>query len=307
MVVALAGCGGDDAGAGDDGKLRVVAGFYPLAEAAGLVGGDRVVVQNLTPAGSEPHDLELAPDQVEDLEDADLVITLGRGFQPAVEQVAGRRGGATLELLDVLPVPQGEVADGHADEEDHAEDGGDEHGDEEGALDPHVWLDPALHAAAVEAIAEALTELDPDGAEVFAAGAAAFTAELEELDAEFQEALTGCERSTIVVSHEAFGWLTARYGLDQEGIAGLSPEAEPDPARLAALTDLVEAEGITTVFTEALVSPRVSETLAREAGVETAVLDPLEGLTDEQVAAGATYTSVMRENLATLTEALGCA
>lgn len=313
-ALLLAACGGDEgavSGAAEDGELAVVASFYPLAEAAGRVGGDRVSVANLTPAGSEPHDLELSPTQVEDLEDAGLALVLGGGFQPGVEEVAARRDGATVELLEALGVgrdgPEDDHADGgdHADDDDHAAEG-DGHGHQEGAFDPHVWLDPTMMVAIVDEVAEALVEVDPDGAEVFRANADAYRAELAGLDAEFEQALADCDGSTIVVAHEAFGWLTDRYGLTQEGLAGLSPEAEPDPARLAELTDLVEEERITTVFTETLVSPRVAETLAREAGVDTAVLNPLEGLTEAQVADGATYASVMRENLDALARALGC-
>ena len=291
LAGAVAGCGGGGGeDAGSDG-LEVVASFYPLAEAAERVAGDRASVSNLTPAGSEPHDLELATDQVEDLEDADLVVVLGRGFQPAVEQVAERREGPTLELLRELPVPaEGEVA---------------EEGEE--GLDPHVWLDPRMMASIVDEVAASLEAVDPEGAEVYAANAAAYRAELEELGGRYEAALSRCERSTIVVAHEAFGWLAARYELTQEGIAGLSPEAEPSPTRLAELSDLVAELGITTVFTEALVSPRVAEALAREAGVEVAVLDPIEGISEERLADGAGYTSVMEENLDVLTEALGCA
>lgn len=306
-ALVLAACGADDeattaSGQGGEGAIEVIASFYPLAEVAERVGGDRVAVTNLTPAGSEPHDLELDPGQVADLEDAGLVVVLGGGFQPAVEEVAARRAGPTLEVLRVLPISQeGAVEeDGHGDEEAH------DHGDGEVAFDPHVWLDPALMLATLDEVTAALVELEPDAAGVFETNAEAFRAELDALDGDYEEALSDCDRSIIVVAHDAFGRLADRYDLTQEAIAGLSPEAEPDPARLAELTDLVEDEGITTVFTETLVSPRVAETLAREAGVQTAVLNPLEGLTDDQLGEGATYESVMRENLDALTAALGC-
>ena len=175
----LAGCGGGGGRAGSDG-VEVVASFYPLAEAAERVAGDRASVSNLTPAGSEPHDLELATDQVEDLEDADLVVVLGRGFQPAVEQVAERREGPTLELLRELPVPA---------EGDVAEEG------EEG-LDPHVWLDPGMMAAIVDEVAASLVELDPEGADVYEANAAAYRSELEALGDRYEAGLEACERST---------------------------------------------------------------------------------------------------------------
>jgi zinc transport system substrate-binding protein len=310
VAAVLAACGGGgDGAAATGGRATVIAGFHPLAEAAARVGGDRVVVADLTPPGAEPHDLELDPSQVDALEDAALVLVLGRGFQPGVEEVAGRRDGPTVEVLDALGVGEGGTHDAPHDDDGHVDDGYDDdgHGHDEGAVDPHVWLDPTRMADLADEVAGALIALDPDGAPGYEERAGAFRAELAALDADFAATLGPCEGEVIVVAHEAFGWLTDRYGLVQEGIAGLAPEAEPNPQRLSELVSLVEREGVTTVFTETLVSPRVAETLAREAGVETAVLNPLEGLTDEQREAGATYEDVMRENLAALAGALPCA
>lgn len=306
-VMAASCTTGSGAPAAEGGRLEAVAGFYPLAVAVERAGGDAVAVENLTPAGAEPHDLELAPRQVDRLLDADVVVLMGQGFQPALEEVAVGRAGLTVEILPALGLTEEresqDDADDADDEKEEAE--GDEHGHEP-AADPHVWLDPTLMAEIVERVAAALGEVAPDRASTFDANAQAFVEELRALDARYEEALADCERDTIVVQHEAFGWLVARYGLHQEGIAGMSPEAEPSPRRLAELTQLVKQRGVTTVFTERRVSARVAETLAREAGVEVAVLDPLEGLTDGQRAEGADYLSVMEENLGALEAALGC-
>jgi zinc transport system substrate-binding protein len=162
-------------------------------------------------------------------------------------------------------------------------------------------------AAVAEALAEALAEADPGNARAYRDNAAAYTAELKELDAGFRDGLASCSSRLLVVSHAAFAYLADAYGLRQEAIAGISPETEPDPARLAELDELVRREGVTTIFTETLASPDVAETLAAEAGVTTAVLNPLEGLTQAQLEAGEDYGSLMRENLRTLRSALGCA
>jgi zinc transport system substrate-binding protein len=311
--LVLAACGDDDdgagggsvAGAGGD-PVSVVASFYPVAEAATRVGGDRVEVSNLTPAGVEPHDLELTPDQVDELEDADVLLYLGQGFQPAVEEVAERREGVSVDLLDGIALEEGatealeaEEGDDHADESE-----ADQHAEAE--LDPHFWLDPQLFADAVAEIDASLADASPDDAEAFAANAQSYQDELATLDGDFEASLSDCERDEIVTSHAAFFYLASRYGLTQLTIAGLAPEVEPDADRLAELADRIEQDGITTVFYEDLVSPEVAETLAREAGVEAALLSPIEGLTEDQVAAGDDYASIMRDNLAALTEALGC-
>jgi zinc transport system substrate-binding protein len=272
-------------------KQQVVASFYPLAYAAQRVGGNRVDVANLTPAGAEPHDLELTPKQIDQLLDADLVLDLGRNFQPAVEQAAEQRDGPTIKLLDVLPIKTGGKRVNESDPD---------------ALDPHVWLDPVLMSDIVTEVQHALVKADAAGRADYRRNADAFRAQLAALDQRFSDGLADCDRKLIVTSHEAFGYLARRYGLKQDGVAGLSPDAEPDPKRLADLTDLVKREGIKVIFTEELVSPRIADTLAREAGVRTEVLDPLEGLTSAKQKRGATYTSVMDENLAKLRGALGC-
>ena len=269
-----------------------MASVYPLYEAAREVGGDRIEVRNLAPSGAEPHDLELSPTQVDALLDADVVLYVGRGFQPAVEAVVDDRdGGITVDVLAALT----------AHLRTQAAEGGD--GDQS---DPHVWLDPVLMARIVEQVRDALARADPSGASSFERSSDRYRSEIEALHERFRNGLSDCGRRVMVTSHAAFGYLAARYGLIQQPIAGISPEAEPDPRRLAELADLVRREGVTTVFTETLVSPRVANTLAREAGVHTAVLNPVEGLSPEEVGRGENYVSVMDANLRTLRQALEC-
>lgn len=299
VVPSLAACGGDGAsgdddggGAGGGGRLRVVATVYPVADAATAVGGDRAEVTNLTPPGVEPHDVELDPDQLDALLDADVVLYVGGGFQPAVEEAVEGRDGVTVDLLDGL-------APGAVEDE---RDGGDEHGH----ADPHVWLDPGLMAELVDGIEAALADAAPGDAEAFAAGARDYRNRLTALDQDIEARLTGCERHEIVTSHGAFHYLARRYGLTELPIAEGSPESEPDPDRLGELADLIEEHGLTTVFTEELVDPGVAETLAREAGVDTAPLSPLEGLSEDQREAGDDYFSIMAANGRQLADALGC-
>jgi zinc transport system substrate-binding protein len=307
-ALALAGCGGsDDAAASGSGDgLTVVAGFYPLEWAAQRVGGDRLDVSSLTPPGAEAHDLELAPQDVATVAEADLLVYL-EGFQPALDEVA------TTEAADTA-WDAGQAADltltaeehGHEGEtaEEHAEHAEEEPAADGEALDPHFWLDPVRLASVGDALAERLAEADPDGAAGYEQNAAALRADLEALDAEIRAGLAGCAVDTLVTGHEAFGYLADRYGLEVVGISGLSPSQEPDPAQLAEITALVRERGVTTVYTETLVDPAVAETVATEAGVRTAVLDPIEGLTDES--AGSDYLEVMRANLATLQEGQSC-
>lgn len=313
LVLALAlstpacatGGKGEDGGTGSG--VRVVASFYPLAEAARRVGGSRVSVTNLTPPGLEPHDIELTPRQVDELEDADVVLFLGRGFQPAVEQIVERSRRPAVDLLAEIGPGARSAGARDADEHQNGDGAGPDDGpDGQTAADPHVWLDPLLLARMADRVQAAFIEADPDGAADFAANTQSYRADLEALDARYNEGLARCQRRDLVTTHAAFHYLAARYRLDQRPITGLAPESEPDPGRLAELTDLIRDRGITTVFYEELVPRDLAETLAREAGVKTAVLNPLEGLTADEIETGADYFSVMEQNLRTLRQALGC-
>jgi zinc transport system substrate-binding protein len=271
-VTALlpAGCGAGSVSAA--GEQQVAAAFYPLAYAAEQIGGPAAEVANLTPPGSEPHDIEVSPGDVRQLRSADLVLLLGDGFQPQLERAAGDRSGV-LRLLDTAGLrrfPNG---------------------------DPHVWLDPLRYALIAERIGRALHR---EGA------ATRFVMRLRELDRSYRHGLARCARREIVTSHEAFAYLSHRYGLRQIAITGLSPEAEPAPKDFERVIALVRSTGTTTVFFETLVSPRIAETVAREAGVKAAVLNPIEGLTPAQARHGDDYFSLMHANLAALRNALRC-
>jgi zinc transport system substrate-binding protein len=262
-LVAGAGCGGGD----ESGHGAVVAAFYPLAWMAERIAAGDVEVVNLTPPGAEPHDVELSPRDVETLRDAALVVYVGGGFQPAVEDAVEDRDGPSLDALD-------------PDERD-----------------PHVWLDPVRFADVARELGRELGRED---------AARAVADELATLDEDYSRGLASCDRDVLVTTHAAFGHLADRFGLTQLALAGSSPEAEPGPRELERLVERVRDSGATTVFSEPLVSDRLAETVAREAGATVATLDPLEGLSDERLAAGDDYLSVMRDNLDLLREALGC-
>ncbi|MEV4715532.1 metal ABC transporter substrate-binding protein [Micromonospora sp. NPDC049374] len=308
-LLALTGvtaCSNDDSPAGaDPQRVDVVAGFYPLQFLAERVGGDDVAVTNLARPGAEPHDLELNPGQVGQISEAELVLFL-HGFQPAVdeavEQQAGDRAFDVATVEPLLDATAGGHDHDHEGEEEHAEE---EHAEEasDGAKDPHVWLDPTRLATIGDKLAERLGAVDPDRAGEYTQRAATLRTELEQLDTEFTEGLKTCQRREIVVSHTAFGYLTQKYQLEQIGISGLTPEDEPSPQRLAAVAEEAREHQATTIFFETLVSPKVAETIAREVGAQTAVLDPIEGLSAE---GGGDYLSVMRTNLQTLRTALSC-
>ncbi len=309
-ALATTGCGRPEAtSAGSSSRTSVAAAFYALEYVVGRVGGDHVDVTGLTKPGLEPHDLELTPRQVGAVVDADLVVYL-KGFQPAVDDAVGQ--GEAAKALDASTVVQ--MAAEHADggHEEHAEDehGGDagegagEHA-HEGAGDPHFWLDPTRVATFATAVAKRLAAVDADHAADYTANAERLGGELAALDRDYRDGLRQCERRTFVTSHSAFGYLAERYYLQQVPIAGLSPEVEPSPGRLEEVQDVVRSEDVTTIFYETLTAPDVAESMARDLGVRTDVLDPVEGITD--ASPGRDYLAVMRANLDALRKANGCA
>jgi zinc transport system substrate-binding protein len=278
--------------AGAAGKIDVAAAFYPVAFAAQNVGGKRVDVTNLTPVGAEPHDLELPADDLDRLLEAKVAFVLGDGFQPAVEKAARRRDEPPIEVLAKLVDTQGKKV---------AREG------ERGGVDPHVWLDPVLMSQLVAEVERALAAADQKGAATYRRNAAALQQRLADLDTRYRERLTGCARDLLVTSHESFGYLASRYGLRQHGVAGLSPDAEPDPARLGELAQLARVQGVTTVFAEENVSPRIAKTLARDAGgLRVKVLSPLESLSKQEAKKRDDYFTLMDANLDKIATALDC-
>lgn len=287
-LLALAATSACTSAEADD-SVDVLASFYPLQYVAEQVGGEHVSVSNLTPPAAEPHDLELSPAQVREVGDADVVVYLSGMTAATDDAIASRQPEHVVDTAEAAGLESGPNGSG-------APAGG------SGALDPHFWLDPMRLATVGHQVADELAEVDPDNADAYAANADALEAELEALDQEYAEGLEACAGATLVVSHEAFGYLAERYDLVQVGISGIDPEAEPSPARLREVRSIVQERGVETLFFEVLVSPKVTQTLADDLGVGTAMLDPIEGHTDED----ADYMDVMRANLAALQDGLVC-
>lgn len=295
-LALLTSCGADEE-AGDDGStgdvLTVRTAFYPLQWITEQIGGDAVSVESLTPPGAEPHDLELTPQDVAAVGDSDLVVYLA-DFQPAVDDAIDQ-----------------EAADTSFDAAEHTDldltytpiEDGEEHADEQGT-DPHFWLDPSRLADVADALAQRLAELDEANADTFTTNAEELRTTLEELDTELRDGLALCESTDLVTSHNAFGYFAEAYGFTQVGITGLTPEEEPSASDLAEVAEFVEENDVRTIYYETLVSPAIAEAVAGETGAETAVLDPLEGLTDESQ--GSDYLEVMRANLENLRAGQSC-
>ncbi|MEU6869723.1 metal ABC transporter substrate-binding protein [Streptomyces sp. NPDC046751] len=296
-LAALTACSSSDAADRKNGdKLDVVASFYPMQFLAEQIGGKHVSVTTLTKPGVEPHDLELSPRQIGGLTDADFILYL-KGIQPAVDDAIGQSGAKHVVDAAKLTALEDHGTETGADEHGH------EHHDGEAGADPHIWLDPVKYAEVAQGVGKALEKSDPDHAADYRKNTDALVTKLDGLNTAYENGLKNTATKTFITTHSAFGYLAERYGLTQEGIAGIDPEAEPSPARLDEIHTIAEKNKVTTVFFETLASDRTAKTVAKDTGLKTGVLDPLEGITDKSK--GTDYIEVMQSNLAALEKALG--
>ncbi|MFI2298892.1 metal ABC transporter substrate-binding protein [Actinacidiphila glaucinigra] len=300
-LAALSACSTAGAG-GEDGRLKVTASFYPMQFLAEQIGGGHVDVTGLTKPGTEPHDLELTPRQTGELGESDVIVYL-KGLQPAVDDAIAQSGVEnTVDAAALTPLEDhGTEVDGHdhGPDDDHT---GHEDGEDAGA-DPHIWLDPVRYAEVAEGVGKALAKADPGHEAAYEKNTAALVKKLGALDTDFQDGLKNRSSDTFITTHAAFGYVAERYGLVEQAISGIDPESEPSAARMRTLHTLAEDKGVSTVFFETLASDRTARTLAGDLGLKTAVLDPIEGITDKS--AGRDYFEVQHSNLQALRAALG--
>ncbi|MEG0250661.1 MAG: metal ABC transporter substrate-binding protein [Peptostreptococcus sp.] len=299
--ILLVGCsgGGTDQVKKDDGKLNVYSSFYPMYDFAKKIGKDKVNVNNLIPAGTEPHDWEPTPKDLVNIGDSDVFIYSGAGMEGWIDKVSENVKNDKMEMVEASKgVNLLSSKEEHLDKEIN----NDKH--EHGAYDPHVWLDPENAKIQMKNIKEAFSKADPKNKDFYEKNYEENAVKLDSLDQKFKDEIGKTKKKDIIVAHEAFGYLCKAYGINQIGIEGLSPDSEPDAARMAEITNFAKKNNVKYIFFEELVSSKVSDTLAKEIGAKTEVLNPLEGLTDQQIKDGGDYFSVMEKNLNSILKAL---
>ncbi|OPA81234.1 ABC transporter substrate-binding protein [Paenibacillus selenitireducens] len=302
-------------------KIKVQVSFYPMYEFTKQVAGDLADVESLIPAGIEPHDWEPTPQDMKKLEEADVFVYNGAGLEGWTDQVLASLSNKQLVQveashgLDIMESTSEEEGhdhehahDGEAAAHDHKDEGtaevGHDHAHDHGGLDPHVWLSPVLAIQEVRNIEQGLAQAAPGHKDGFKKNADAYVAQLEQLDQDFKDGLANVKRKEFITQHAAFGYLAKQYGLTQIPIAGLSPDQEPSASQMADIVAFAKAHDAKTIFFETLVSSKVADTIAKEIGAKTAVLNPIEGLTDEDLANNLDYLGIMRQNLEALKAAL---
>lgn len=305
MVAAFSGCSGGSGkdsvtAAGTVQKVRVAATIYPIYDFARNVGGDRVEVYSIMPPGAEPHHWEPSPGDLVRLGKSNVIVYNGVGMEPWLENALKNVDSGKMTVVDCsagVELIEGKDSDGH--QEEHEGDKKEAHKGEE-AHDPHIWLDPANAAVMVDNILSGLMKADPANSDYYKENTRKYKERLADLDGKYKSSLAGEKTRHFVVSHDSFGYLARRYGLEQVPIRGLNADSEPSPARMAEIVELVKVYGIEYIFYETLVSPKVSEAIARETGAGTLVLNDVAGLTEDQISQGKNYLTVMEENLENL-------
>lgn len=288
MGLGLTGCGASDnssKGFKEEDKISVVTTIYPMYDFVKNIAGDKAEVINLVPAGTEPHDFELSTGDMQLMEQADMFVYNGAGMEHFVDKTLNSISNSNLIVVEaaekIAPIKG-----------------------EDGDTDPHTWLSVTNAVLEAERIKDAFVEMDADNADYYEANFETYKEKLEKLDSDYRTELTNLSKDTIVVAHEAFGYLCKEYKLKQEAVEGLTADSEPDSARMKEIIDFCQAEDIKIIFFEELVNPKVANAIASETGAETMVLNPIEGLTAEQEEQGLNYIGLMEQNLEALKKAL---
>lgn len=306
--------------------LKVYASVYPMYDFAKKIAGDKIDVEMVMPQGTEPHGWEPDTKTIKNLENADLFIYNGAGLEDWTDKVIDSLSNKNLKVVEASEGVELIKSSHDHEDEDHDHEGAEENhnheasennhnheaheedheheGHHHGPMDPHVWISPKNAKIEMENIKNALVELDKENADYYESNYQKYAKMLDELDAKYSEKLSPLPNKTIVVSHEAYGYLCKDYGLNQLGIKGVNAETEPDAKKMAEIINYVKENKITTIFTEELIDPKVSKIIADETGCVVKVLSPIEGLSEEQIKNNEDYFSIMEENLENLVGAL---
>lgn len=281
-------------------EINASASFYPLYYFASEIGKNKSTVYNITPSGIEPHDYDPTPKDIARIQNSSFLIVNGAGFEPWLEKIK-----LDLQNVKIITATDGITLQKNT-EEEHEEGESEEEHAIESVSDPHIWLSPVLAKSQVDKILKAYIDTDPTNKNLYEKNGDGLKKRLDALDDKFKKGLSSCKRSTFVTSHSAFGYLAKEYNLIQKPISGLSPDQEPSSSEMAEISEFAKTEDVKYIFFETLVSPKLSETIATEVGAKTLVLDPIEGLSDDDIKQGKNYFSVMEDNLKNLQIALEC-
>lgn len=278
-------------------KLQIVTSLFPLYDFSRNIGGDQVTVSLLLPPGVEAHSFDPKPEDILRVNRAGLFIYTHKAMEVWAATIAASIDPAKVTIVDASVGAQLRPSGGDKDG----------HGHETSAIDPHLWLDFANAQIMVSNIADAMATKDPAHRDLYLANAAAYSARLDRLDADYRRTLAPCQKRTLLQGgHFALGYLTARYGLEYHAAAATNPEAEPTAATMAALVRQMRSNNLHYLFSEELVSPKLAETIAKEGGGSVLLLSAAHNVSKDDFAGGITFIEIMERNLKNLQIGLEC-
>lgn len=317
LTLALCGCTQNTPSANKAAgkRMSVITTLFPLYDFARNICGDKADVRLLLPPGVEAHGFEPKPSDLVAINKADVFVYTNAAMEPwAVKLLKGvaspglrvvdaSQGAAMLKTGERVGAEKGAGAHEEKGPSGHAHEGHD-HGS---GMDPHLWLDFKNAAIMVDNLAAAIIARDPVNESFYRANAVSYKAELQKLDAEFSAGLARCDKRVFLHGgHYTFGYLAARYGLTYRSAQAVNPDSELTAATLVQLLKLVKANGLLYVYSEELVSPQISEVIAREAGVKILMLHGAHNISKDDLAGGVTFLGLMRKNLQQLRIGLVC-
>ena len=273
-------------------KPSVITSFYPLFEFSKQVAGNSANIENITPPGVEPHDFEPSSQQISKIQESQIFIYNGGEIDVWAEKLAPELSKKNVKVIKMSDVLQTDLIFSQE--------------NKESGFDPHFWLDPVLALKQADIITQALSEVDSKNTNIYKANLTKFSQQLSDLDGNYKSNLNNCSLKTVVTSHNAFAYLARRYGFKLVSVSGLSPDAEPSLEKITEIVKLVEEKKIKYIAFESLVSPKISQTIAAETGTATIALNPIEGLTQEEMDNNQNYLSLMQDNLNNLRFILDC-
>jgi len=303
-TLVLAGCSRGEQRVSS--KLQVVTTLFPLYDFARTIAGERAEVTMLLPPGMEPHSFEPKPNDIIRISKAGLFIYTNRYMEPWAEQILK---GIDSKRLRVVDAGQGVAYMKAAASDEHDHDGHGSHGaaGQAAVMDPHIWLDFTNAAQMADTILAGFVTADPANAVYYRTRAGELKVALAALDQRYREGLSSCaSREFLHGGHFTFGYLARRYGLEYHSLSGIASESEPSAAKMAAMVQEIKSSGVRYLFAEELLSPRLTETLANEAGVAVLKLYGAHNLGKDDLQRGVTFIGLMEQNLLNLQKGLAC-
>lgn len=291
MISAVA-CSSGNNTAKDNGKINVYTTVFPIYDFTRNIGKDKININYVVPPGVEPHDYEITPKLMKDIQNADLLIKNGLGLDSFADKIKSEN------KLQIVDASEGIKPLTYDEEQNHENEGNNSHN--HGQYDPHVWLNVDLAMKECENIKNALIKADEKNKDYYEKNYNEYIEKLKKLKSDYDENLKDKKNKSIIVSHGAYGYLCDEYKINQISITGISPNQEPSLSKISEIANYAKKNNIKYILFDGLVNPNVAKTIADEANIKTTVLYSIDNISKKDFDNNKDYISLMNKNLETL-------